>query len=147
MARPHEAHIEVARRLLARASSEAGTPEGPEAVRGVHAALFQSLAPVIGAAGFRALFDRSVKLAKAEYPSLDAARTLDDSGADIENPVMAQVLRSFGTLEPASAREAAVGLFATFYALVATFIGESLVQRLVEGANPAVDELVPEVKE
>jgi hypothetical protein len=59
--------------------------------------------------------------------------------------LVAQVIGSLSMAEPASALEAAVGLFATFHALLATFIGESLMQRLLQGAFPAIDELVPEV--
>ena len=63
MVRPLEAHVEVAKRLLAHERGSGGdAPERAAAAVRVYGSLFRALAPVIGAAGVGALFARSVCL-------------------------------------------------------------------------------------
>lgn len=144
MAKPSEAHVNVASRLLAHSRAQGVQPEDPVAAGRTYDELFRVLAPILGAAGFRALFARSVKLAQAEYPSL-ALPTLSGPPAADEDRLVRQVVSLLGELEPASGWQLATALFATFYALVATFIGESLVQQILKRAFPGVDESGPEV--
>ena len=148
MARPSEAHVGVARRLLAQSCAEGSGPENPAAaVARAYDILFESLAPVIGAAGFQALFARSLKLAGADYVSLQAIGAAGGPSNKEDSGVIAQVVSGLSKLDPPGAMELATGLFAAFYALLTRFIGESLVQQIVKGTFPTVDEPGPEVRE
>ena len=147
MARPSEAHVGVAKRLLAQCADASGTGNPGAAAARAYDVLFQSLAPVIGAAGFEALFARSLRQAKAEYGLLTAMPAPDGHPKREDKRGIAQVVGALSTLDPVSSTELATGLFASFYALMTTFIGESLVQQIVKGTFPTVDEPGPEVRE
>lgn len=143
MARPSEAHVEVARRLLARSCERASDgeahPGAPATARRVHEALSQALAPIIGAAGFRAVFARSVKLIAADHPFLGPLPALAASASPAD-AVLIQVLDALAKLEPGAALELATSVYASFYALLTKMIGESLVEQIVKGAFPSIDE-------
>jgi len=111
-----------------------------------YAALFQVLAPVIGPAGFRALFARSVKLAQAHHPSLSSIRTRAASQETVPDHVIGQIVTSLTSLGPAAATELATEVYAMFYELLTKFIGETLVHTIVQGALPTVGATGPEEK-
>jgi hypothetical protein len=135
MARPTEAHVHIAQRMLAGLGAGAGDSDARAAAAGrVYDALFGSLAPVLGAAAVRALLARSVKLTKADFPTLCEAMA---AGPLENNPRVAQQLVTcLSKLEPAVALAAATALYATLFGLVATFIGEELMWQIVKSAFP-----------
>jgi hypothetical protein len=140
MARPTEAHREVAQQLLARSEAPGGKAEDPAASASrLYEALFRALAPVIGANGFRALFARAVKLTSADHPGLEAAVTTGEpAGTNVA--AMERVAVCLAGLPPAAATETATDLYATLLGLLSGFIGDSLVRQLVKRALPGTDE-------
>jgi hypothetical protein len=141
MARPKEAHIEAAKRMLAEEGANGGNVGEPAAAAGrVYDALFEALAPVIGAAGFRAIFARSVKLTTAKDPRLAELPGLTERLQGNESGAR-HVIVCLSKLEPAAASEAATGLYATLFGLMTNFIGEQLVMQIVKTAFPSVNEI------
>jgi hypothetical protein len=136
MARPSEAHVEAAKRMLSRESASGGNAELRAAAPGrVYETLFESLAPIIGEAGVRALFARSVRLTKAEFPCLGEL-LLTAEPPESSAQVAAQLVRCLSKLEPAAASAAATGLYAMLLGLMSNFIGDRLVWKLVRIALP-----------
>lgn len=127
-----EVQVDAARRLLRSARPEASVASAAEwadAAARVHATLVERLARLIGDAGVRALFARSVKLTAAELPCFEG---LLRAASDKAPVLAAEGLRdSLGTLETAAAFEAAATLYATLLELLSTFIGERLVAKIV----------------
>jgi len=144
MTKPSPHHVDAARRLLA---YEMGThaDEGAALAAGrVHDRLFESLAPIIGAAGVRALFVRSVRLGMTEHPRLEAMLGAQDGhGAQMEHGQ--RLVACLVELESGAAREVAVTLYAVLLDLMTRFIGERMVWRIVCSAFPAID--IPGLKE
>jgi hypothetical protein len=134
MSRPGERPLQRARQLLAFEDASSGSAGGNAAADSrVYDKLKARLAPLVGAAGVQMLFARSAKLVRDEFPFL-AAGCVDDS-AKLSACLQAQ--------DPAVAREAATALFATFLALLTTFIGERLTNQLLRTVWPAIEGLVP----
>jgi hypothetical protein len=104
----------------------------------VYEALFRVLAPVLGAAGVRALLARSVKLTGVRFPALAAAVVAADI-LDGKAPVGERLVEGLGKLEPDLAGEVAATLYANLFGLMANLIGESLVQQMIKRAFPALD--------
>lgn len=137
-------HVEAARRLLqsAQVSASASSADELAAAAGrMYQALFQSFAPVLGAAGFRALFARSVKLSAADFPCLGkipiapvATRPADDYVKVVQH-----VIDGLSRLEPETAAEVAIGLCATLLGLLTKLIGEPLVWQFIKHALPVTD--------
>jgi hypothetical protein len=97
----------------------------------VHEKLTASLASVVGAQGVRILFARSMVIAGKEHPALLAAASGEDDGA--------RMLRACLEKLPASAVLPAAGtLYATFFALLTSFIGGELTARILQNAWPGV---------
>jgi hypothetical protein len=133
------AHLDAATRLLTQEGAGAGSAEERAVAAGrLYEKLFARLAPLIGDAGVRALFTRSVKLARVEFPSLDEISP-DPLGRDAPAPEQ-ELVRCLGRLAPEAASEAATRVYATLIALMTTFIGERLVLRIIESAFPRTDE-------
>lgn len=133
MANLTDSHTTAARRLLARACANA-EPEDWASVSGrVYEGLFRQLAPVLGGAGVRALLARCLKLNKAKFPALADVR-LPAESPDQEVQSAQSIARALGTLDRESGLEAATDLFATFFALLMTFIGERLTRQIVQQA-------------
>jgi hypothetical protein len=143
MTSPIHAHVQAAKRLLAQESASGGNAEQRAASAGrVYEALFESLAPVIGAAGTRVLFARSVKLTQAEFPCLgEMLVPAEAPGSKVQ--IARQLVGCFSKLEPAAASEVATALYANFFGLMSTFIGDRLVRQIVKSAFPAIDETGP----
>lgn len=146
MARPSEAHVEVARRFLARSCEGEGHSADPAVASRVYDALSGALTPIIGESGFRAIFARSVKLTAADYPVLKAVPTVFAPPPEVDT-VLTHVLDCLAGLEPTAALELATSLYAAFYALLTKMIGESLVEEIVKGALPTIDESGSEVRD
>lgn len=147
MVRPLEAHVEVAKRLLAQERGGGGDAKERAVAAGrVYETLFRALAPVIGAAGVRALFARSVRLASTEFPCLgEISMTAEPPEDSVQ--VAEQLVGCLSKLEPAAGSEVATGLYAVFLGLLAKFIGERLVSQIVTTAFPAIAEADTGTKE
>ncbi|HEY6877026.1 MAG TPA: hypothetical protein VI299_03365 [Polyangiales bacterium] len=99
----------------------------------VYAILVRELSAVIGSAGVRALFARSVKLSRASSPALATFQFSDASSFD--GPHDARELEAaLRALDSAEGRSVAIELYATFFALLTTFIGERLTWQFVQRA-------------
>jgi hypothetical protein len=122
-----EEQIDLARRLLAREGLAGGGAAGA-AARGYEKVRYQ-LAPLVGAAGFQALFTRSLQLAQAELPCFE--RTLGDRTIGGQADRLRACLED---LAPAAAADAALGLFALFIQILGTLIGDRLTTQLLGGA-------------
>ena len=114
-------------------SEGAGQDPAPAAAR-VYDKLMAQLVPLLGPVGVRAMLVRSLKLASRELASLG------DSGLVESATALGNGLRALGA---AQAAEAAAVLFATFYGLITTFIGERLTSEILRNAWPAVEEPAP----
>ncbi len=134
--RPTEAHRQLAARLL----FDQGP--GPEttgaAVRRVHAGLIGGLAPILGAAGVQGLFARSVRLVRDESAPL--AALLDP---EHPSPGVDRLSACLDQLPRATGQDAAIAVYGTLVALLATFIGDSLCEHLVRAAFPALESTRP----
>jgi hypothetical protein len=105
-------------------------------VGGVNQRLQHRLAPLVGVAGVRALFARSVRLTGPDFPQL-ASLGSPESG---DNANIAESLTELlGTLEPGVAVAAATALYANFIRLTTTLIGERLVLLVLQRAFPKID--------
>ena len=132
MRRRSPADVELARRLLA----HEGT--GVAAATRVYARLTIHLEPIVGAAGLRALLTRSAKLTTSEYPRF-AALTLEASAPP---PAFDERLEAcLGGGEPDEFIAATTALYGTLLGLLASFIGDALLWRLLRDAFPAANSL------
>lgn len=133
MTPPSSAHLEWARRLLAHEGVPGSLDAQSAAAGRVYDKLHAHLAPLIGAAGVQALLVRSARLTQPQFRFLDVA-LLEDSLK------LSEGLQAQG---PAVAAESAAALFATFFALVTTFIGERLTTQLLRSAWPMIANMAP----
>jgi hypothetical protein len=130
---PSAAQIARAKQLLAHEGGLCGTSEDRAMAAGrVHDKLMTQLAPLLGAAGAQALFARSAKLALAELPGL-AEITTSEGSAKLQHCLRA--------LDPAGVTDAATGLFARFFELITTFIGERLTIQALRSAWPTIEDM------
>ena len=121
-------------RLLAEEGAAGGSADECATAAGrVYDKLHAQLAPLVGPAGVRALFVRSAKLTKSEFPFLEVAAL--ESSTTLRECLRAQ--------EPAVAVRAAAVLFGTFFALITTFVGERLTTQVLRGAWPMIEETAP----
>ena len=124
----------LARQLLGR---EAGGSREPEelarAIGRAYRRLHQRLAPLIGPAGYNALFARALHLARAEFPALEDVALDERAETNLVGAVRVAVSSTRDLAEPAAALEA---ILAHFIWLLTTFIGEDLGLRLVREAWP-----------
>lgn len=110
---------------LPRAVHEGSARERAAAVVEVYGAIFRRLSPLVGAAGVRALFNRSVTLSATECPCLKSALVTPESAELLE--------RSLQDQAPDRVSEIAVKVFGTFFTLLANFIGARLAKQVLEG--------------
>ena len=139
MKSPSAADLATAQRLLAR---EGGDDEHPAASAArAYQKLHDHLAPLIGAAGVRALFFRSQKMARLagfvflEGGAAGAADPAASAGKQLHDSLLDQ--------NPAQAAEAAAVVFATFFGLLTTFIGDRLTRQVLRGAWPETAKIAP----
>ena len=124
------AQRDLARRLLLREQRGDGPDEPAAAAGRVHTKLQLCLAPLVGAAGVRALFARSLAQTTPEFPFL-AAVALEPPEAALESLTAALQ----GT-HPAAVLNGAAALFGAFLTLLATFVGERLTAQVLSVAWP-----------
>ena len=126
--------LKAAERVLAQEIGQAASPEeAARIVAKLHETLSQHLSPVLGDAGFHALYCRSLRLIKPRFPSLEAVVTNQQP-----EPLLDQLRSCLSKQQPAASEEIGVALLATFGGLLTTFIGESLAWRLLHEAWPEV---------
>lgn len=139
---------EAVRRIIAHEGAPNGStlaPAEPSAVlRTVHERLVEQFAPVIGSAGFDAIFNRTLKVKLAGLPPLAIPK---DPSSRVRLAHFATWLQ---TQPAAPALAVAEGLVATFCHQLSTFIGEGLVLQLIRNAWPsalaATTQTAPEEK-
>lgn len=131
MAQVSDTHVAAARRMLLQQRA-AENVEWASAAGNVYDALSRELSPVIGSAGMRALFARCLKLNRADFPELAAVSNAGDPRQESAAP--SALVATLDRLERARAEQAATALFATFFALLTTFIGERLTWQIVQRA-------------
>lgn len=132
---PSPAQAELARRLLVEEGANGSTEACATAAGRVYDKIRAHLAPLLGATGVDALLTRSAKLTQDRLPGL-ATASLDST----------KLQACLAGEEPAVAMGAAVALFATFFALITTFIGERLTTQALRRAWPHIDETAPQEK-
>jgi hypothetical protein len=123
---------ELARRLLAH---EAGARQRPEelaaAIERIHRRLCQTLAQLIGPAGFNALFARALHLAQATSPALVRVT------ADEQVAIGLQGAREFAIAHDSfTVQTGFVSILAHFIGLLIRFVGEELTVHLIREAWP-----------
>ena len=127
---------EAVRKLLAGPPGEDSSPK-QVASRAIQACeqLSQHLAKLLGEKGVQALFDRSVVLASKQFAWLVTAKANPDGS-------MGSTFALLGTLleqqDLETATEAFVAILSTFLDLLGRFIGERLVDRLLDEVWPSV---------
>jgi hypothetical protein len=129
---------EIARRVLGREAGESASPERV-AIGAANACeqLTQHFSRLIGRTGMRLLFDRSVLLARHEYPWLPrGANGLDDDACSALADALAQH-------DPGTATAAFVAVWATVVELLGRFIGDALVARLLTELWPEISHHAP----
>jgi hypothetical protein len=120
-----EAAMDAARRLWARAADDASAPEDvAAAAERMCNDLRLGLGRWVGAAGYRALLDRALGLARVEHPALGGVSAL---GGD--EPVITAAVRARGVGEVAAGL---VALVAVVTELLGRIIGDEMAARLVE---------------
>lgn len=135
MTRPNPAQLERARRLLAHegAADSAGEPATTAASR-VYDKLHAHMAPLVGSIGVQLLFLRSAKLAKGDFECFAEVSSLEGS---------TKLRERLQAKDPAVTMESAAMLFATFFALLTTFIGERLTNQVLRSAWPTLEGAAP----
>lgn len=139
MSKLTDTHVQAAKRLIlaAQASCASGSAEAQEAaVSHMSGAIDRAFSPVIGTAGVGALFARSVKLTRANFPGLGTITMDSDGSRDLPE----HLSNCMGQLESSEALELATGLYAAFFALITNLIGEPLVWKIMERAFPKLRE-------
>ena len=134
MREPNRTHIELSMRLLA--SGEQGTADPAAAAARGYSRLLAQLSPLVGAAGVRALFARSMRLASRDHPCLaglvafQAEYSSKQEATVPESP--ADDLCMFLEKEHQLTMPAATVLFGHFCALLSAFVGERLTVQVIE---------------
>ena len=118
--------------LIAHDAREAGTSGAPFDAFPVPEKLRPHLTTLMGNGGYRALLLRSLALATAEVPSLQAARVAADGRLEGLDGLQAG-------LDPGGAAEGRVIVVARLIGLLVAFIGEKLTLQLVREVWPKLD--------
>ena len=129
----------LARRIITHEQRAQPTPHdiAAAAVR-VYTTLSMHLSAILGEKGGAELFRRSLRLAETTYPVYSAVREVQ---SDTLLSAVGSTLQSQGAQ---MAREASVELLAIHIELLATFIGQRLVEQLLREAWPDVYSFVSE---
>ncbi len=124
----------LAARLLGHeAAGQKEAPELTDAAERICGKLYGELAPLIGIDGLTAIVAHALHLVQAEFPFL--------RGAKVERQpedCLKGLRESAQGLEPAELRRGIVAFLASVVWLLATFIGEAMVLRLIARAWPDV---------
>ncbi len=124
------AYRDLARCLLQHEAGASKEAIGPAAAERICAKLEEGLARLVGPAGFQALWQRALYLARAEFPLLQAVHGPDTC--------LAGIAERATVLDPAQVNGALVGLLGDFFWLLGTFIGGDLALRQVRRIWPEV---------
>ena len=136
LSRANPAQLERARRLLAHEGAAGSAHErAATAASRVYDKIHAHMAPLVGDAGVQLLFARSAKLAQGEFTGLAEISILEGS-----TPLRERLQEQESPLAP----ESAEALFGTFFALIATFIGERLTNQMLRRAWPTIEEMATE---
>jgi len=127
---------EIARQMLHDSIGEVAATECAASAASVLERLQTRLAPLVGAAGMRALFARSVKLTTTEFAALAPLRIAMLDEKVNAGDSLTDVLNS---LDAATAWAAATALYTNFLALTSSLIGEHLVLLVLQRAFPKID--------
>lgn len=126
-----------------RVPQDADSPQIADTVLAVWAEIEDVLHPIIGRRGMAALYNRSLKVTASAYPWMDGRS--EDVLAD-RHP--ARLLAALAGQTPAEATAGALALFQAFRELLASLVGLSLTDRLLQpvwapapGDPPAQDSL------
>ena len=103
--------------------------------------IYEKLAPIVGRAGVRAIYARSLELMKRDVPSL-ANVTIDEEPSTEAKP-LAQALEA---VTPEVAHAIAVRWLATFFWLLATFLGGGLTIQILRAVWAELDFDLKETK-
>ncbi len=137
-ARPRRTQTDLVGRLLALEMRSAATSEErADAAARLFDKTFAVLSPVIGEAGVEAIFERSVRLARRDFPCLDLVRSRQEGKLVDPRQCLLPCQRAD---DPAHYEQVAIALYAQFSGLMAALIGEALAARLILTAWPAMAE-------
>lgn len=121
--------------MLARAAGGNQTSEGlADATNRVSSHLYQRLETLVGSAGYEALLQRALYLARAESPFLQGVKVV----ALPDDVSLEGLSASIRDQDPAVVRDSLVSVLAHFIWLLVTFVGEKLALRLIHEAWPEV---------
>ncbi len=120
----------IALSMLTRQAASGDAGAIAAAASRAYADLADVFVPLIGQVGVDALTARALHLAQQEYP-FGSTRDAEESGGPF-----VEAGSWLEQQDPAFSTEAAAGILATFAALMATFIGESLTTRFLRKAWP-----------
>lgn len=134
MSRASPAQLERARRLLVHEGAEGTAEQAARAAGRIFDKLHARLDSLLGAAGVQALLDRSARLARLEFSFLEIS--VVQTSTSLRECLQAH--------DPAVAIESAAVLFATFFSLITTFIGERLTTQALRIAWPTLGAPRPE---
>lgn len=119
---------ETIRRMLAQPAAGEDAGAIAEAAISAWHQMAHRLAPVIGGRGVEVLFSRALHLTSQAFPWLG---TVEGHG-EVAAPPPARVSACLASHEPAAAAAASLALLVTFTDLLATLIGDSLTDRLLD---------------
>ncbi|HEX9173807.1 MAG TPA: hypothetical protein VF861_14215 [Telluria sp.] len=91
--------------------------------------LAEQLTPLVGEAGFSALYARTIRLVRPGFPWLSTSQ----SGAPVAQ-LLEILMGDYQRVEPDEAERAHAGLLETFTRLLSSLIGEALTIRLLDSA-------------
>jgi hypothetical protein len=133
-----EAQTDLVARLLAFEMRSAVTSEErADAAARLFDKTFAVLSPVIGGAGVEAIFERSVRLTRRDFPCLDLVRSTQ-AGKPVDPRQCLVPCQQWN--ERVQYESVATALYAQFFALMGTLIGEALAARLILTAWPGMTE-------
>ncbi len=107
----------------------------------LHEKLARHVAPVVGEAGFEALFSRSVKVTKSTFVCLRELRTKGSA-----QEVLRQFFEHLEKQEPAVVVAITEAVMASLVTTLCTFIGEGLTWQLLRSAWPDLPNQPPSEK-
>jgi hypothetical protein len=128
---PRPSARRIAEQVFADEAGDAKTAEEAiSAVARVHAKLADTISPVLGQEGFKAMFARTVQKAKASYPVLEEISSGKWDG------VLNRLEGVLSQQEAATVRDIGVALVEMSFELLSKLIGDELALRLFRSAWP-----------
>lgn len=127
-------HRERARGILLAERREGDVSPPAAAAARIFDQLHLCLDPLLGAGGVRLLLQRSAKLAAVASPCFAAPGALESS---------TKFRQCLEAEEPAAVEEAAVAFYASFFALITSFLGERLITEVLRRAWPKLGHSEP----